>query len=267
MIAVIVPRGDEALFGALLFQKYKEFRVYVQGDDPVAPDFESRLNLVHGGLKEVTEPLVCILEPGALPDKDFLRRVERTTRRHPDFDVYHVNLAEGKPFPRKLSAVKFFHLAVVAQVPAPLSSFVFRTARLREKAVFASADILDPLPTVLACAKDRPIRNVWRQRLAWSAPAAAADPVSVEKRVRKRLELLRWTESFFGDENYPLGTGSRLALFAGEVALLYPSYSEEALKEEMAAFQASQGAVRKVRASMALRSAVKQREKSLRQDL
>ena len=264
MIAIVVPRGDDALFGALLFQKYKEFRVYVSDEDPVAADFETRLTLVRGGLKEVEEPLVCVLEAGAVPDKDFLRRVERSTRRHPDFDVYHVNLMEGKPFPRRMSAAKFFQRAVVEQAPAPLSSFVFRTARLRERAVFSSAGILDPLPTVLSCAAARPIRNVWHQRLLWKAPVEAADPVSLEKRIRARIELLRWTERFFGDENYPLGTGSRLALFAETVAQLYPSYSEEALKEVMMGFQVSQGAVRKVRAGMALRSAIKQRDKSLR---
>jgi len=264
MIAIVVPRGDDALFGALLFQKYKEFRVYVSDEDPVAADFETRLTLVRGGLKEVEEPLVCVLEAGAVPDKDFLRRVERSTRRHPDFDVYHVNLTEGKPFPRRMSAAKFFQRAVVEQAPAPLSSFIFRTARLRERAVFSSADILDPIPTVLSCAQARPIRNVWRQRLVWTAPAPASDPVSVEKRIRARIDLLRWTETFFGDGDYPLGTGSRLALFAETVAQLYPSYSEEALKEVMMGFQVSQGAVRKVRAGMALRSAIKQRDKTLR---
>lgn len=263
MIAVIIPQGDDKLFGALLFQKFKDFKVYVREDDPVAPDYESRLNLVKGNLARVEEPLVCIWEKGAEPDKDYLRRVERAARKHPDFDVWHVNLAEGKRFPRKTRADKFFLLTVSENVPAPLSSFVFRTEVLREKAVFTAGNTLDVLATVLACAKARPVRNVWHQTLAWTAPALLKDPVSLEKRARERIDFLRWTETFFGEEEYPLGTGDRLALCAAAVAQLYPSYSDEVLKAEMDSFQVSQGAIRKMRASKALKSAIKKREQEL----
>ena len=267
MLAVILPKGEDKLFGALLFQKCKDFKVYVPEDDPLAPEYEARLSLQTGSLNQVQEALCCVLEPGAVPDKDFVRRVLRTAGRHPDFDVYHVNLPETEPFPRKVKVDKLFELTVLEGVQAPLSSFVFRTARLREKAVFRADGSLDPLPTILACAQGKAVRNVWRQTLEWTAPPVAQDPVSVEKRIRERLDFFHWTEAFFGEDDYPLGTGDRLDLIAGEIAKLYPSYTPEELKELMGSFQVSQGVLRKVRASQALNAAIKDRQKQLQQGI
>lgn len=263
MIAIVLPRWDGRLADALLFQKNQDFRVYVNGITEEVEDYQGRLTIVQGDFRQVEEPLTCILEPGALPDKDFLRRIARTTSRHPDFDVYHVNLPEGKPFPRKVKIGKLFQYLVVESVPAPLSAFVFRTAKFREKAVFTAEGTIDPIPTILACCRERPLRNVWRQQLAWQAPLPATDPVSVEKSIRARLELFHWSESFFGDEDYPLGAGERMDLFAGTIVQLFPSYSEDALKEQMASFQVSQGPIRKLRAAHALSSALKSRVKEL----
>ena len=279
MIAVVVPKPDDTLLGTLLFQKCKDFKVYLPADDPLAPDYEARLSLAVGGLAEVAEPLVTVLEGGALPDPDWIRRVLRTARRHPDFDVYHVNLPFGERWPRRAKAGRVFRLAVEEEGPAPLSSFVFRTAVLRTRAVFRSDGTLDVLPTVLSCARERPVRNVWRQRLAWSAaaggpavaagsavaigPAVAVGPAAEEQAIRARLNLLRWCEDFFGEEDHPLGVGDRLALTAATLARLFPSYTEEELKALLLEFPAAQGPVRKLRAAAALKSALRARQKSL----
>ncbi len=84
-----------------------------------------------------------------------------------------------------------------------------------------------------------------------------------EKAVRERLDLLRWTEGFFGDDDYPLSVGDQLDLFAGEVIKLFPSYSEDDLKEMMLGFQVSQGPIRRMRAQNALSRALKERQKQL----
>lgn len=263
MIAVIVPKGDDTLLGTLLFQKCKDFKVYLPADDPLAADYESRLPLAVGGLSEVGEPLVAVLEPGALPDKDWIRRILRTARRHPDFDVYHVNLTVGPTWPRRARAGKVFRLAVELSGPAPLSSFVFRTSVLRSAAVFNADGTLNTIPTVLSCARDRPVRNVWRQQLEWNEPVQATDPAAVERRIRARLDVITWCEEYFGEDDHPLGVGDRLALFARELARLYPSYTADELKEQMAAFPAAQGPIRKIRASSALKSALKDRQNAL----
>ena len=265
MIAILLPRWDDRLADALLFQKYKDFRVYVPAADmPLAEDYQGRLDLVAGGINAVTEPLACIWEPGAAPDQDFLRRVARTVSRHEDYDVYHVNLLGQKPFPRKTGWKKLFRLLVEEEVAAPLSSFAFRTDRLREKAVFVNDGDLDPVPTLLACARKRPVRAVWNQTLAWTAPELPRDPASEEQRVIRRMDLLRWTETFYGEDDYPLSPGDRMALFARCLAQLFPSYSEDALKPMMNSFQVSRGPLRKMRAAHALSSAIKDRVKQLR---
>ena len=261
MLAILLSQIPDRLLSALLLQTCKDFKLYVPSPDML--DHEGRLNFTRGGLTDVEEPLVCFLDADSLPDKDFVRRILRTARRHPDFDVYHVNLAQGPDYPRKIKAAKLFRLVVQQGLPAPLPTFVFRTPRLKEKAVFRADHSLDPLPSILAAASVRPVRNVWRQRLEWTAPAVSKDPVEEERQIRQTLDFYRWSESFFGEEDYPLDTGERLALYAHEVARLYPSYDPDSLKEIMNGFQAAQGTLRKVRAATALKSAVKERQKEL----
>jgi len=271
MIGIILPKGDDKLLGALLFQKDKGFRVYLPEDDPFVAAYEGQLPLVRGGLDQVQEPYVWFLEPGALPDKEFVKRAHRTISRHPDFDVYHANLADpaepGAPKPGKLPRIarkeRLFVKLVADGVPAPLSAFVFSTPKLREKLVFRADGSVDPLPTILACGSGRGVRNIWRQTLGWTAPAQAEGPAAEEARVKERLDFIRWTESFYGDD-YPLGVGDRLEMLAAELAKLFPSYSEAALKEMMQGFQVSSGAVRKMRAASALKSALKARQQELK---
>jgi hypothetical protein len=119
---------------------------------------------------------------------------------------------------------------------------------------------LEVIPTVIGCA---PIRNVWWERLAWTAPIQPQGPEAVKESVKKNLDLFRWCESFFGDDDFPLSVGDQLELFATELARLYPDYTEEQLKETMYSFQVSQGTIRKMRASSALSDAIKARERQL----
>ena len=85
----------------------------------------------------------------------------------------------------------------------------------------------------------------------------------VEKEVRSRLAFFRWSEKYFGDE-YPLGVSDRLALFAGELAKLYPSYTQEELKEDLGTFAVVNGPIRRMKAASALKAALKARQESLK---
>ena len=128
--------------------------------------------------------------------------------------------------------------------------------------MFRADGTLDPLPTLLACASEKGLRNIWRQTLDWTAPVLPEGPAEEEKRIRERLEFIRWTETFYGEE-YPLGNAERIKLLSTILARLYPSCSEEELKEMMQSFQAASGMVRKMRALSALKSALKDRGQQL----
>ena len=120
-LAIVVPQPDDRILGALLFQKNKKFTVYVPENEPVSADYEGQLTLKHGTWKTVEEPLVCILEPGALPGPHFVCRVLFCAWLFKKSQVYHVKT--GLSYGWNASAKKFFRLTVVEHVPAPLSSF------------------------------------------------------------------------------------------------------------------------------------------------
>ena len=248
MIAVVLPQADDKILSALTFQKYKKFKVYLASGE--AEEYPS-LNIVHGSWSQVEEPVLCILEPGAVPDKYFTAAIALTAWLHPKYDVYHVNVEGEKAFPRKTSAKKLFRLAIYEGVPAPLSSFVFRTEALRAKAVFKADGTLKVLPTVFSCIRKRAVRNVWKGKIEWEASA----PSGTEAAIRERLDLFRWTEDYFGDDDYPLSVGDQLKFFAAELARL--PLPEEELKALMDSFQVAQGPLRKVRAHNALKNALK----------
>ena len=218
MIAIVLPKADDRILSALTFQKNKKFKVYLVTGD--ADDYPT-LNVQHGSWSQVKERFVCILEPGAVPDPHFVCKINWTTKMHPKFDVYHVNVEGEEAFPRKASAKKVFQLAVFDGVKAPLSSFVFRANTLRAKAVFRADGTLNTLPTVLSCAAARPVRNIWRGKLEWKA------------------------------------VGNQLGLFAAAVAKLKPFHTEDELKEIMEGFLVSQGTIRRMRALSALKDALK----------
>ena len=249
MIAIVLPEADDRILSALTFQKCKKFKVYLPDGD-TEEDYPS-LDICHGGWSEVQEPVLCILEPGAVPDPHFVGAVNLMTKLFKKYDVYHVNVEGEKAFPRKASAKKLFRLAIYEGVKAPLSSFIFRTEALKARAVYKADGSLKVLPTVFSCSLKQPVRNVWRGKLQWE-PEVPSDYTAA---VYERLDLLRWTEEFFGDDDYPLSVGDQLEFFANEVVKL--PVSEEELKAQMDSFLVSQGPIRRVRALNALKNALK----------
>jgi|GEM_PF-1292986 len=267
MFAVILSAGDTRLLGSLQFQKCKDFRVYVPAGDPVAAEYEDHLPLAEGGLEAVgQEEYALFLEPGAQLGPAFLKRAAGCIKDHPGFDVWNVAVEDAPKLPRKASAARLFQGVFRKGMPAPLSSFVFRVSALREKVVYGNGGKLLPLATVLSCAGEKGIRRVCRERLGWTPALPPSDPALAEQAVRDRLDFFHWSETFFKEE-YPLDTGETLDLFAAEIVKLYPSYPPEELKKLMAGFAVSEGTVRKMRASSALKSALKARQKELQQAL
>ena len=260
MLGIVLQKGNDKLLGALSLQKCKDFTVYLPEKDPAEADYEHDLKFRHGDWRQVQEPLTCILETGALPGPDFVGQVLRTAESHPDFEEYHVNLADQKAFPKKADAKKIFTLHLVDLLEAPLSSFVFRSSVLRDKAVTKADGSLDPFPTILCCA---PARNVSGLELPWVAAEKGIDPAAEEKSIRDKLEMLRWTEGYFGDDDYPQSVGDQLRLVCRELARLYPSYTVDELKERLYEFEVTQKPIRRFRASRILKRAIKEREKKL----
>lgn len=212
---------------------------------------------------DIQDPFICFTEASEQPDGRLVGNLEKYLSRHPEHDVYHVDL-EGEPtFPRTVTPGKFFKLVFVHGRRVPLSSFVFRWATFREKAVFRADGSLDALATIMACAQIRPIRTPWLIKMACPPVPAATDPAQQEARIWERIELFRWAEVFFGEEDYPIGVGDTLDLYAATLAKLYPGRTEEELKEVMAGFQTAQGPIRKMRAGSALKNALKERRKEL----
>ena len=146
---------------------------------------------------------------------------------------------------------------------APISSFVIRAQVLRE-AFAADPDAAGmDLAVILSAARKTGIRSARWERISYNAPAPVDDPAWVEKDVRARLAFFRWSEGFFGEEDYPLDTGERLTLYANELARLYPSFTYEELKADLNSFAVVSGPFRKMRAASVLKAALKARQESL----
>ena len=105
---------------------------------------------------------------------------------------------------------------------------------------------------ILTAARRTGVRSARRERIGYTPPAPSTDPAVIEKEVRSRLAFFRWSERFFGEE-YPLGVGDRLDLFATELARLYPSFTPDELKEDLGTFAVVNGPVRRLRAASALK--------------
>ena len=60
MIAIVLPKADDRILGALTFQKNKKFKVYLVTGE--ADEYPS-LKVQHGSWSQVTERYVCILVP------------------------------------------------------------------------------------------------------------------------------------------------------------------------------------------------------------
>lgn len=282
----IVPAGNldtlHRTLSMLSFQKDHDFRTCVvnftgSGFEALEAEFEQRLRLSVVMPEQSGAPLwqscleaapaaewVCFLGTDVDLTADSVRRMRRCIKDHSSYDVFHWNLADPhRKYGLKTAPGKLFCKVFVDGEAAPLSSFVFRAQTLRDAfAADPEAAGMD-LAVVLSGAKKTGIRSARRERVGYRPAEPAADPALMEKEIRARLAFFRWSERFFGDD-YPLGTGDRLDLFARTLAQLYPSYTQEELKEDLNTFAVVSGPVRKMRASSALKSALKQRQESLR---
>ena len=267
----------------LSFQKDHGFRAVIvdmAGSDAVRaliPDFENHFPVSAVTVEQAGQPLwkgcldavpdaewVCFLTPGVDFTETSVGRMRRCIDGHSSYDVFHWNLAEPyKKWGLRTRPDRIFTNVFVDGGVAPISSFVFRAQALRD--AFAA----DPEAAgmghavILAAAKKTGVRSARRERIGYTAPAPSTDPSVVEKEVRARLAFFRWSERYFGDD-YPLGVGDRLSLFATELARLYPSYTPDELKEDLGTFAVVSGPVRRLRAASALKAALKARQESLK---
>jgi len=266
----------------LSFQKDRGFRAVIvdlAGSDAVRaviPDFEHRFPVSVVTVEQAGQPLwkccldtvpdaewVCFLTPGVDFTETSVGRMHRCIDDHAAYDVFHWNLAEPhKKWGLRTRPDRIFTNVFVDGSVAPISSFVFRAQALRN-AFAADPDAAGMGHAVLlAAAKKTGVRSARRERIGYTAPAPSTDPSVVEKEVRARLAFFRWSERYFGDD-YPLGVGDRLSLFATELARLYPSYTPDELKEDLGTFAVVSGPVRRLRAASALKAALKARQESL----
>lgn len=259
------PAGQRAL-QMLPLQKYKDFEVYVPGPVfPLLTDVDERITLrpFEGILFQdffPSAPWTLVLGTDLSIGPKALGRMRECIEDHPGFDVFHWNLQKALPqFPVKASAKRLFKEMVVKETPAPLSSFVFRTEAVREKASADPSVTVNPSILTMAVAGEAGVRTARWEHCTWQAPA----PEARERLIRERLQLLHWTEKHFGGD-YPLDTGDRLELFAATVVRLYPQVDQDGLKEEMLSFAAASGPIRKMRAGSALKSALQRRQEALR---
>lgn len=263
MLAIILENPADRQISALRLSSFKDFKIYIPSFNDAITAEEDRLNVTVGTLKDVKEDWVICLGSGAEPGKRVLSQLNRCISSNPDFDVFHLNLEGERKFPLKADGEDLFINVFVKGVSAPLSSFAFRTRTLMEKIVKFEDGSIDPLATVIACAGEKAVRSVRWTKLAYNPPYENPTPEQADAKTWKRIEFLRWSERFFGDENYPLSVGRSFKLFAKEVAALYPAHSREELKEVMDSFETVTGIVRKARASQALRSALKERSQAV----
>ena len=283
---VIPARNLDALhrtLSMLSFQKGGSLRAVIvdlagsEAVRSVIPDFENRFPVSAVSVEQAGQPFwkccldavpeaewVCFLMPGTDLNETSVKRMCRCIDGHDKYDVFHWNLAEpNKKWGLRTRPDRIFTNIFVDGGAAPVSSFVFRARALRDifEADSEAAGMSHAL--ILAAAKNTGVRSVRRERIGYTAPAPSTDPSLVEKEVRSRLAFFRWSERFFG-EDYPLGVGDRLALFAGELARLYPSFTAEELKEDLNTFAVVNGPIRRMKAASALKSALKARQESLK---
>lgn len=285
-IVFLIPARDvdslHRTLSMLSFQKDRSFRAVIvdlAGSEAVqalAPDFEHQFPVSVETVDPAGQPLwkccldaapqaewVCFLTPGIDLNATSFQRMKRCIDKHPDYDAFRWNLADpNRKWRLKTRPDRIFTRVFVDKDEAPLSSFVFRAKTLREALADDSEAAGMGLALILTGAKKTGVRTVRWERVGFTAPAPTTDPALVEKEVRARLAFFRWSERFFGDD-YPLEVGERLTLFATELARLYPSFSPDTLKEDMNTFAVVNGPIRRMRASSALKSALKARQETL----
>jgi hypothetical protein len=267
----------------LSFQKDSAFRAVVvdlAGSEAVrgvVADFEHRFAVSAVTVEQAGQPLwkccldaapeaewICFLTSGVDFTDQSVKRMRKCIDGHDSYDVFHWNLADpNKKWALKTRPDRIFTNVFVDGGAAPISSFVFRAQALRDAFAADSEAAGMGHAVILAAAKKTGVRTARRERIGYTAPAPSTDPSVVEKEVRARLAFFRWSEKFFG-EDYPLGVSDRLALFAGELARLYPSFTPDELKEDLGTFAVVSGPIRRMKAASALKAALKARQESLK---
>lgn len=267
----------------LSFQKGGSFRAVIvdfvgsEAVRSVIPDFEHRFPVSVVTVDQAGKPLwkccldaapdaewVCFLTPGVDLNEASVNRMLKCINGHDEYSVFHWNLAEpSRKWGLKTLPDRIFTYIFKDGDAAPLSSFVFRAQTLRDTFAADSEAAGLGYAVLLAAAKTAGVRSVRHDRIGYTAPEPSTDPSVIEKEVRSRLAFFRWSERYFGDD-YPLGVGDRLDLFATELARLYPSFTPDELKEDLNTFAVVNGPVRRLRASSALKSALKARQESLK---
>lgn len=267
----------------LSFQKDRGFRAVVvdlAGSEAVrgvVTDFENNFPVSVETVDLAGQPLwkccldaapaaewVCFLTPGVDFTEMSVKRMRRCIYGHDSYDVFHWNLAEpNKKWSLRTRPDRIFTNVFVDGGVAPISSFVFRAQALRDAFADDSEAAGMGHAVILAAAKKTGVRTVRRERIGYTAPTPSTDPSLVEKEVRSRLAFFRWSEKYFEDE-YPLGVSDRLALFATELARLYPSFTADELKEDLNTFATVNGPIRRMKAASALKTALKARQESLK---
>lgn len=285
-ITFVIPARNldtlHRILSMLSFQKDAGFRAVIvdlagsEAVHAIVPDFEHSFPVSVVTVDPAGQPLwkccldtvpdaewVCFLTPGVDFTETSVKRMRRCIDGHGSYDAFHWNLAEpNKKWGLRTRPDRIFTNVFVDGGAAPISSFVFRTQALRD-AFEADPEVAGMGHAVLlAAAKKTGVRSVRRERIGFTAPAPSTDPSVVEKEVRARLAFFRWSERFFG-EDYPLGVSDRLALFATELARLYPSFTPDELKEDLNTFAVVSGPIRRMKASSALKAALKARQESL----
>ena len=266
----------------LSFQKNADIRAVIvdlagsEAVRSVVPDFEHNLPVSVVTVEQAGLPLwkscldaapeaewICFLLPGVDFNETSVKRMSRCIDGHPSYDAFHWNLAEpNRKWGLRTHPDRIFTNVFVDGEVAPLSSFVFRAQALRDAFQADSEAAGMGHAVILAAAKKTGVRSVRRERIGYTPKAPSTDPSVVEKEVRSRLAFFLWSERYFG-EDYPLGVGDRLDLFATELARLYPSFTPDELKEDLGTFAVVSGPVRRLRAASALKAALKARQETL----
>ena len=267
----------------LSFVKSGGFRVVIvdfAGSEAVAalvPDFEERFPLSVVTVTPDGDAMwkycldaapeaewVCFLAPGVDLTEKSVVRMNKCIDGHPAYDAFRWNLAApARKWRLRTRPDRVFTRVFEDGDAAPLGAFVFRAQALRDAFVEDPEAAGMAMALILTGAKKAGVRTVRRERVTYTAPDPSIDPSVFEKEVRSRLAFFRWSETYFG-EDYPLDVSDRLALFAGELAKLYPSYTPEELKEDLSTFACVNGPIRRLKASSALKSALKARQESLK---
>ena len=295
-IAIVIPTSRPLVLhralASLSSQTDKGFKVYVlswkkdERTGEIVSDFEDSLDIRYFSFDDATPSSLSALQKKGLTllgDEDFvmflsddneltpkcIRRFRKVAKRDCNKNVYHYNInvidmankliSKGKRFPRVIKVDKLFKKVFYKDYPAPLSSFIFRRSVLQERFVTLEEANRSDLATIFACAKEEGIRTIPFSRVLWRrhSAALASNPATAKSVALDKVEFLRWSEDFFqNDDEYPVSPSDRIRLYARSCAALYPDYTKEEIKEKYMQFKVFTSAIRKMKGSSALRSAL-----------